>query len=159
MITISNFNKSDQREAKNFVLNIQNVEFLLGFTEAEQPDLGDLEKFYSNGGFWVAKTDNEIIGTIGLQRLNDSNGILRKMFVKKEYRGKAFGISQQLFDTLIDFAKANEIKNIWLDTPGIATASHKFYERNGFRPADKTNLPQGYVYPDRNSKIYTRTIN
>jgi N-acetylglutamate synthase-like GNAT family acetyltransferase len=154
MISITGFDKNDQKEVKDFVLHIQNDEFLLGFTDKEQTDLMDTAGFYANGGFWTAKMHHEIIGTIGLQKLDSSNAILRKMFVKKECRGKILNVAQQLLNTLMAFAKEKGIKNIWLDTPAVATASHKFYERNGFVQTDKLSLPKNYVFPDKNSKIY-----
>lgn len=159
MIIIDKFQLSDQNEVKNFVLNIQNNEFHLGFLEFEQPDLLDTQHFYRNGFFWTAKSEGEIVGTIGLQIIDSQNAVLRKMFVKKDFRGQELNIAQKLFDTLYEYAKLREIGIIWLDTPAIATASHKFYERNGFIQTDKQNLPVGYEFPDKNSRIYRRTLN
>ena len=41
-----------------------------------------------------------------------------------------------------------------LDTPSVAHASHKFYERAGFHRIDTTDLPIAYSYPDRDSFLY-----
>ena len=158
MITIERFQIKDQKEVKHFVLDIQNNEFYLNLTETQQPDLVDTEKYFEDGGFWTAKKDGNIVGTIGLQIVDSQNAALRKMFVKKECRGKALNIAQRLLHTLLKFAKMKEIATIWLDTPSVATASHTFYERNGFVQTDKKSLPNGYQYPDKNSKIYALTI-
>jgi GNAT superfamily N-acetyltransferase len=158
MITIDRFQLNDQNKVKNFVLNIQNNEFLLGFSEMDQPDLIDIAHFYRDGGFWTAKSQNEIVGTIGLQKIDAYNAVLRKMFVKKELRGRELSIAQRLFDILFEDAKMKGFQTIWLDTPAVATASHQFYERNGFVQSDKQNLPNGYVFPDKNSKIYKLTV-
>ncbi|MRX40252.1 GNAT family N-acetyltransferase [Flavobacterium sp. LC2016-23] len=154
MVDILQFKKEDQSQIRDFVLSIQNDEFKLGFTNSEQPDLLDIEKFYRNGNFWTARINSEIIGTIGLQNLDNSNGVLRKMFVRSDFRGTELKIAQMLFDTLLDFAASINLKMIWLDTPAIAVASHRFYEKNGFIQTDKLNLPDSYVFPDKNSKIY-----
>ena len=153
-LTINNFSEADQLEVKQFVLGIQNGEFNLCFLEEEQPDLTNIREFYINGGFWVAKADNRIIGTIGLQRVDSRNGVLRKMFVDKDFRGREFGTAQLLFGTLLEFAVFFKFETIWLDTPAVAKASHKFYERNGFQLANKSNLPKGYVFLDNDSKVY-----
>ena len=158
MITIDRFQLKDQDQVKNFVLNIQNNEFNLGFSETDQPDLIDTAQFYRDGGFWTAKSQNEIVGTIGLQKIDADNAVLRKMFVKKELRGRELSIAQKLFDTLLEDAKMKGFQTIWLDTPAVATASHQFYERNGFVQSGKQNLPNGYVFPDKNSKIYRLTV-
>ena len=76
------------------------------------------------------------------------------MFVEKDFRGQEFGTAQLLFDTLLEFAVFLKFKTIWLDTPAVAKASHKFYERNGFQLADKSNLPEGYVFLDNDSNVY-----
>lgn len=155
---IQEFNIADQNSVREFVLSIQNDEFNLGFTQSDQPDLIDTQKFYHNGNFWIARINEEIVGTIGLQKLDNQNGVLRKMFVRKDYRGAQPKIAQKLFDALIDFASNLNLKIIWLDTPAIAVASHRFYERNGFEQTDKFNLPANYVFPDKNSKIYKLKI-
>jgi hypothetical protein len=103
MVTIDKFETKDQAEVKHFVLTIQNQEFQLGFGEMDQPDLLDTEGFYAGGGFWVAKIEQEIVGTIGLQYVDSQNSVLRKMFVKKEHRGPILNIAQTLFDTLLTF--------------------------------------------------------
>jgi N-acetylglutamate synthase-like GNAT family acetyltransferase len=158
MIEIVTFKKTQQQEVRKFVLSIQNDEFKLGFTEAEQPDLIDTEKFYRNGNFWTARINGEIVGTIGLQKLDNENGILRKMFVRQDFRGTDHKIAQLLFDALFAFSGNLNLKTIWLDTPAIALASHRFYEKNGFMQTDKSNLPDHYVFPDKNSKIYKLNI-
>jgi N-acetylglutamate synthase-like GNAT family acetyltransferase len=158
MILLDEFQSKDQEELKAFVLHIQNNEFGLGFSETDQPDLLDTSSFYKNGGFWTAKLQDEIVGTIGLQNLDDANAVLRKMFLKKELRGGQLNIAQKLFDTLLDCAKKRNFKTIWLDTPAVATASHRFYERNGFIETNNQNLPMGYHFIDKNSKIYQLTV-
>ncbi|MBC7847684.1 MAG: GNAT family N-acetyltransferase [Flavobacterium sp.] len=154
MIDIIEFKNADQQLVNDFVLNIQNGEFKLGFTALEQPDLLDTENFYLNGNFWTARNNGIIIGTIGLQNLDNHNGILRKMFVSKDYRGTEQKVAQTLFYTLINFSRGINLKMIWLDTPAIAVASHRFYKKNGFLQTDKLNLPDNYSFPDKNSKIY-----
>ena len=158
MVEIMEFKAGDQNLVREFVLNIQNGEFNLGFTQSDQPDLIDTEKFYHSGNFWTARINGEIVGTIGLQNLDNQNGVLRKMFVRQDYRGTEPRIAQLLFDELLTFSKSINLKVIWLDTPGIAVASHRFYEKNGFSQTDKLNLPEKYLFPDKNSKIYKLEI-
>ena len=43
---------------------------------------------------------------------------------------------------------------IILDTPSVAHASHRFYEKSGFCRIDKSELPVPYSYPDRKSILY-----
>ncbi|WP_210521153.1 GNAT family N-acetyltransferase [Hymenobacter terricola] len=158
MIEVFPFAAKDQKPVRDFVLAIQNTEFNLGFTEAEQPDLLDTAHFYQQGGFWLAKEADKLVGTIGLQKLDAENGVLRKMFVLRESRGAKPSVAQFLFDTLVEHARRLGFKTIYLDTPAIAVASHKFYERNGFALIDRLALPASYTFPDRDSKVYRRSL-
>ena len=82
-LMITRFHPSQQQEVNKLILNIQNGELLLGLKDDEQPDLLDTAGFYKEGGFWVAQLQGEIIGCIGLQRLNSDCGFLRKLFLKR----------------------------------------------------------------------------
>lgn len=154
MYIIKKFEHDQQKELTDFVLEIQNGEFGLGFKNDEQIDLINTYEFYKNGGFWVAEVDSVIVGCIGLQQLNSNIGVLRKMFVDKNFRGKESGIAQKLFEHLIIEALKLNFKKILLDTPSIAVASHRFYQRNGFKEIEKSSIPEEYIFPDRNSKIF-----
>lgn len=151
---IKNLEHRQQSELREFVLGIQNGEFGLGFREEEQLDLLDTSGFYKDGGFWIAEIDDKIIGCIGLQKLNSTSGVLRKLFVQKELRGKELNIAQKLFEKLKDEAISLGLEKILLDTPSVAEASHRFYQRNGFREIGRAEIPKDYVFPDRNSKIF-----
>ena len=158
MIKVLPFVDQDQKAVRDFVLVIQNTEFNLGFAEEEQPDLLDTAHYYRKGGFWLARETDDLVGTIGLQKLDADNGVLRKMFVLREYRGTKPSVAQLLFDTLVDKAHRLGFKTLYLDTPAIAVASHKFYERNGFQQIDRQAAPPNYSFPDRNSKVYCLSL-
>lgn len=153
-MTIKQFSVEQKAELNAFVLGIQNGEFGLGFTQKEQLDLINTTEFYKGGGFWIVELEHEIVGCIGLQKLSWDIGILRKMFVKKELRVTDLKIAQKLFDTLRLESQKIRFKSILLDTPAIAKASHRFYEKNGFLELNKSQIPTEYKFPDRNSKIF-----
>ena len=136
------------------ILHIQNDEAKINLSIEEQPDLLDIPKYYEeNGGaFFVAVDNDEVIGTIALMNYKTGNGVLKKFFVKKQYRKK--GVGKSLYSSLLDFAKEQNYHTVLLDTPSIAQASHRFYEKSGFKRIDKNNLPFKYDYPDRDSVIF-----
>lgn len=160
MIQIEDFKPEDQETVRKLVLHIQNVEFELGLVDEDQPDLLDTEGFYKNGGFWVARKGDEIVGTIGIQRLSNKNAVLRKMFVKERHRGGKPSIAQQLYDHLMEFVRSSDIEQIYLDTPAKAGAAHRFYERNGFVHISEGDIPQDYHYTKRlNLRFYSFHLN
>lgn len=135
------------------ILDIQNNEAKINLPLSQQPDLLDINRYYRQGGeFWVATQDGEVIGTMGLMIKEKNCAIMKKFFVKKEYRSQKIGLS--LYKELIAFAESKGIRHIILDTPSVAKASHRFYEKSGFRKITAAELPVPYTYPDRDSILY-----
>ncbi|MGN7987083.1 GNAT family N-acetyltransferase [Pedobacter sp. 22226] len=126
------------------ILPIQQIEFNVDIDLAAQPDLLDIEKHYdgSGGAFWGAKLNGELIGTIALiAQPGHHAGAIRKMFVKKEFRGKALGVAQALLKTLLAYCEDNKLNGVYLGTKDILEAACRFYERNGFKQVAMENLP------------------
>ncbi|KWX69871.1 GNAT family N-acetyltransferase [Paenibacillus jilunlii] len=155
MITV--YDDSYKEEVIKLIMHVQNVEYEVGISVKEQPDILDIHSNYINdgGNFWIALNDNgEVVGSIGLQRKTKGVAVLKKFFVYKDYRGKEFGTGKKLYEALLDFAKKQGFSKIILDTPSKATRSHGFYNKVGFKEIDKEDLPIKYDYPDRNSIIF-----
>ena len=57
-------------EIISLILGIQNDENKLNLSLEEQPDLLDIRRCYQQDGgeFWIAFSEGEVIGTIGLMR-------------------------------------------------------------------------------------------
>ncbi len=72
--------------------------------------------------------------------------------MKKAFRSQKVGLS--LYNELLKYAISKDIQHIILDTPAVAHASHKFYERAGFYRISTEELPVEYSYPDRDSVLY-----
>ena len=143
-----------KQQVIDLILHIQNSEAKINLTIEEQPDLLDVPLHYEkNGGaFWIALEKNEVIGTIAFMNYGSGNAVLKKFFVRSDWRNKKMGYA--LYEKLITCLKDGKYKRVLLDTPSVATASHRFYEKAGFRKITKENLPFRYEYPDRNSYLY-----
>ena len=130
----------------DLILNIQQKEFNVPITIEDQPDLLTINEFYyaSGGGFWGAFINEELVGTIALVKFSDTEAAIRKMFVKKEFRGKEFLIAQKLVETLIAYCKENGIDDLYLGTVSILEAALRFYEKNNFVRIEKEKLPEDF---------------
>ncbi|MEO3405598.1 GNAT family N-acetyltransferase [Mucilaginibacter sp. CAU 1740] len=133
-------------EIIDLILTIQQKEFNLTITIDAQPDLLDIDtNYHKNGGdFWGAFNGEELMGTIGLINSDSKMGTIRKMFVKKEYRGKDLGVAQQLLNTLLQSCRDKGITEVYLGTVHQLKAAHRFYERNGFTEIDVNDIPAGF---------------
>ena len=100
-------------EIISLILDIQNNESKINLSLEEQPDLLTIH------------------GTLGLMKKDNHCAIMKKFFVKKEYRSQKVGLA--LYKKLLEFAEAANVQYIILDTPSVAHASHRFYEKAGQR--------------------------
>jgi N-acetylglutamate synthase-like GNAT family acetyltransferase len=157
---IDTYQVTDKTEIINLILTIQKQEFEIDINLNNQPDLGHIETYYQNGkgNFWVAKINNSIVGTISLLDIGNSYGALRKMFVKKEYRGKEYGIGQALLNTLIHWAGEKQFKKIFLGTTEKFIAAQRFYEKNKFIEIDKNLLPPDFPVMKVDVKFYEYSL-
>ena len=155
---IIKYEEKYKKQIIDLILHIQNEEARIALTIEEQPDLLDIYSNYEkNGGeFWTAVENDEVIGTIALMDRGNGNSVLKKFFVRKDWRSKKIGY--ELYKTLLTYVKEKNIKYIVLDTPSVAKVSHKFYERAGFKKITKEELPFEYNYPDRDSYLYLLEI-
>lgn len=145
-------------EIISLILSIQNNEAKIGLSLQEQPDLLDIHHSYQQPGgeFWIAVSDGKVVGTIGLMLKENHCAILKKFFVKKEFRSQKVGLA--LYNELLQYAISKGVRRILLDTPAVAHASHRFYEKAGFRKISTAELPVPYSYPDRDSILYLLNV-
>lgn len=132
-----------RKQIMNMIENIQINEFSVPVT----PDINigilraEEEYYYDNGyHFWYGTDDKgQIIGSIGLKRLDDKNGEVKKFFVAQKYRRK--GVAQKLMDTMLKSAARNGFVTLYLGTVDKLKAAQRFYEKYGFDRLMKQQLP------------------
>lgn len=154
---VRSFQPADRDAVIALVLGIQNGEFGLGLAIEDQPQLLDIEAHFlrNGGGFWVAvDAADHVVGSIGLLRKTAVCAVLRSFFIAPEWRGSASGCAQRLYAVLLDFAHAQGIGQVILDTPAVATRAQQFYRRAGFVQITREQLPVPYEYPDRDSVLF-----
>ena len=129
-------------EARDLVLGILNDEFGMRFRLEELPDLIDIHQTYRQSGagnFWVVSDNGKVVGCIGALRLASDHYELRRMYVHPAYRGHR--IAQRLLATLFDWSARNGVAHLWLETHEAWHAAHHIYEKHGFRPVSREQLP------------------
>ena len=159
-LTILPLSNAHRDAAAALILPIQQTEFNVPITLADQPDLLDLEGAYfrSGGHFWGAFVEEELAGTIGLLAPAPTFGVIRKMFVKAQFRGKPWNIAQHLLDTLINRARENGMNHLYLGTRSQMHAAHRFYERNGFTLIAKDELPAAFPLMTVDDTFYQLSV-
>jgi N-acetylglutamate synthase-like GNAT family acetyltransferase len=159
-ILIAAFSDADQRGVLNVILPIQQQEFGIPITEVDQPDLTNVPQFYQTGigGFWVARSNGEVVGTVGLKDIGAGQAALRKMFVAAPFRGRELGVASMLLDALLAHARVQAISEIFLGTTEKFLAAHRFYEKKGFKELQKAELPESFPIMAVDSKFYVLSL-
>lgn len=142
------------------IVSIQREEFGLAITAQDQPDLHDIPHFYQTGkgNFWIALHQQTVVGSIALLDIGSGQAALRKMFVQREFRGPVYGTAKLLLTTLLDWAKSQQIAQIYLGTTAKFLAAHRFYEKNGFTELAQADLPTQFPIMSVDTKFYQYTL-
>ena len=159
-LTIASWVPGDEDAIIGLIVPIQNEEFGVAISAAEQPDLRAIPDFYlpGAGGFWVARDGERLVGTIALKQFDAGQAALRKMFVAPDYRGAPHRTGQQLLDTLVAHAKAAGLTRVLLGTTEAFKAAHRFYERNGFVRIEKADLPAAFPLMQPDTRFYALAL-
>jgi len=146
VITINSFQAIYQEEIADLILNIQQNEFTIDINLADQPDLTSIEDFYikPGGNFLVALDGDSVIGTTALIKISNNNYVLRKMFVKQAYRGKAWKVAEKLLQEALSWLQKQAAHTVYLGTIDKYQAAIRFYEKHGFQEINKSQLPKDF---------------
>ena len=159
MLFVETYSDAHRDSVAALITGIQQQEFGVPITLADQPDLLDVPGFYQQGSgqFWVAVLDGKVVGTIGLKDIGGGGVALRKMFVSPEARGTG-GASQPLLDAAIAHAGAKRIDAVYLGTTSKFHAAHRFYEKNGFDRIAEAALPDSFPRMVVDTIFYVRRL-
>jgi N-acetylglutamate synthase-like GNAT family acetyltransferase len=160
VLTVQPYSPEYREQIVNLILTIQQNEFGIPITITDQPDLLSISQSYqtNNGNFWMALDQTRVVGTIALIDIGNNQAALRKMFLHQAYRGKPIGVAQHLLDTLLNWARDKEITDIYLGTTEWFKAAHRFYEKNGFIPIEKAELPPAFPCMEVDTRFYKYTL-
>ena len=98
-------------------------------------DLSDIPAHYltpPGSHFWVAERSGEIIGTVGVQRVNAEEAELRRMSVAGHLRRQ--GIGRRLLETVEEFCRRNGYSRIALSTVLHLEPAVMMYTASGYQP-------------------------
>jgi ribosomal protein S18 acetylase RimI-like enzyme len=118
---------------------------------SSEADLENLEAAYHGGVFLVAvASDDTVLASGGLLLLGDGEAKIRKMYVRRDARGR--GLGQTILRRLLDEARTRRIERVRLETTDAMTGAQRLYERNGFRRVE------GVPASPRCDRVYVLTL-
>lgn len=121
-------------------INITDINVLQLFSEHDDymiDFLGDDKVYYTRysenenlGKVWVAYVDELPIGCIAYREKGDGIGEIKRLFIRKEYRGK--GVSKELLKMVECYAKEQGCHTLFLDTRITLEPAVSIYRAFGF---------------------------
>ena len=158
--TIDRFTQGSEKDVIALIVPIQREEFGVEISAHDQPDLIDIPSFYQTGSgdFWLARSQDEVVGTIGMKDIGNDEVALRKMFVAAPWRGREFGVARQMLECLIAASKQRKVKRIYLGTTEKFLAAHRFYEKYGFERIDQQDLPVSFPVMGVDTRFYALEV-
>jgi RimJ/RimL family protein N-acetyltransferase len=98
----------------------------------EVPDLLRFDAHYTapRGAFWVVRDATRVVGSVGVDRVDDRTAELHRLYVDASLRGR--GIGQRLVETVLDWSRAQGLGRVVLWSDTRFENSHRLYRRLGF---------------------------
>lgn len=146
MYIIKEFEDRYNDKVNNFIISILVEEY--GFEQFRKGLQQQNNHAYIENGsnLWIAlDEDDNIVGTVALRKHNDTEAEIKKLYVKKDYRGT--GLSKELYNKVIENTKENTYNRIFLGTYDKLESAIHFYLKRGFTQIDKLyNKEEGTRY-------------
>jgi len=79
---------------------------------------------------WVAVEDDDVVGSVALRDLGGGTVELKRMYLRPGQRGR--GLGRNLLTLALEWAHANDIRVVRLDTSERMVAAQRLYEAYGF---------------------------
>ena len=97
-------------------------------------ELEHFESEYSapSGAFLLAREKGAFVGCVGLRKLSDTVGEIKRLYVAPTVRG--LGLGQALVRGIVDEGKQLKYARLVLDTLPSMLAARSLYEALGFKP-------------------------
>lgn len=112
-------------------------EFGFGFDPVLDADLLDPESCFDAA--WVALDVGNVIGSVAIRQVADSDAELKRMYLLSPYRG--IGHGRRLLEIALAWATNNGVRRVVLDTAEAMTAAQRLYEAAGFvRCGERTEI-------------------
>ncbi len=102
-------------------------------TWLEKEFAGDKKAFF----IVQEKISHKFIGCIGIRPLNEKAGELKRLFLKKEFRGKSY--AQEIMDYSQYWLLNNSFSEVFLDCHHKQLAAINLYKKSGFQLTERYN--------------------
>jgi amino-acid N-acetyltransferase len=97
--------------------------------------LPTIDIYESTVKLFVATYNNQLIGSIGIEKYNEI-GLLRSLAVNSKYKNQKVG--EGLIQYLLDYCINEKITELYL----LTTTAEKYFDKFGFHKIDRNKVPE-----------------
>jgi N-acetylglutamate synthase-like GNAT family acetyltransferase len=137
---LRHFRDTDADGVKELILSILSKEYPFDKSAYSDSDLNKIAETY--GGpkdtFLVVEDSNEIVGTVGVKTENETDAILRRLFVDVKHRQHGYGSA--LVDKAIEFCRQKGYKRVFFRCTGRMANAMKLCLKKGFKETEKLEV-------------------
>lgn len=152
MINIREIRPEDAPQVRDLIRGIMETEFPADGKSFTMHDLEQPDKYYrgENDTFLVAEENGKIVGTVAVKEDTRDTALLRRVFVRKDCRGR--GCGGMLMNRALEFCFKRNYQNVVFRGVDKMQAALKLCLKNGF---EETKVP---IQDDVKLTILTRNI-
>lgn len=138
------YDDSRKEEVHDVVLEVL-LEHGFEYDRLKDADLKDINGYYfSKGGtFFIGLAGGRVVGTAGVRKLDGNLCEIRRIYLRKGFRGKGNG--KKLFLAALDFAEKN-CAGAMLKTDSTLRKAIGMYLKHGFTLVEEK---EGYLYYEK----------
>lgn len=135
---------ADARDAPGVIRLIGRVFAEYGFVfdpAQEVPDLLAFDRHYAppGGGFFVVRHGGEVVGSVGVERLDATTAELHRLYLDASLRGR--GLGRALGEAILAWCRREAIARLVLWSDTRFDRAHALYERMGFAQTGERTIP------------------
>ncbi len=134
------FRDADADGVRELILSILSKEYPFDKNAYSDSDLNKITETYGGAGdtFFVVEDNGEIVGTVGIKAENETDALLRRLFVDVKHRQHGYGSA--LVDKAIDFCRQKGYKRIFFRCTGRMANAMKLCLKKGFKEVEKLEV-------------------
>jgi GNAT superfamily N-acetyltransferase len=132
---------ADSNAIKDLVFEVLREYRLQPDPDGTDADLKDIERSYLRSGGWfdvMVDAAGNIVGSVGLYRIDSATCELRKMYLLRHVRGQ--GLGRRLLEHALSRAKEIGFRRVVLETASVLKEAIALYQRYGFRTYQAPHL-------------------
>lgn len=135
-----------------FTAYAQTININLDFQKFDE-ELNSLNQIYClpYGGIILVKDKHEYIGCVGIRKITNETGELKRMYIRPSHQNK--GIGKALLHKAFILAKECNYKKLRLDTLNYMLPAINLYKQNGFY-----EIPAYYFNPISTAVYFERLL-